>query len=147
MKVYVAGPLFTTAEQEFNRHLKGAMRNFGWTCVLPQQACAKLIKQKDGDRLVYEECRRQIALCGAVIAILDGADPDSGTCIEVGMARAAGKIVIGLRTDIRPGEGPGVNIMAHYACDVVRYMPNKTVREIAAQLGSDLSNLQELKKC
>ena len=42
--------------------------------------------------------------CDAVVAILDGADVDSGTCIEMGYAKAKGKLVVGVRTDFRAGK-------------------------------------------
>lgn len=36
-----------------------------------------------------------------ILANLNGADPDSGTCIEIGYAHALGKTIIGYRTDFR----------------------------------------------
>ncbi len=36
-----------------------------------------------------------------VLANLNGTDPDSGTCIEIGYACKAGKLIIGYRTDFR----------------------------------------------
>lgn len=41
-----------------------------------------------------------------VLACLNGPDPDSGTCIEMGYACMAGKLVVGYRTDTRrSGDG------------------------------------------
>lgn len=42
-----------------------------------------------------------IRRCDFVVAILDGADVDSGTASEVGFAYALGKIVVGYRGDFR----------------------------------------------
>ena len=50
--------------------------------------------------------------CDAVVAILDGPDSDSGTCVEIGYARALGKPIIGIRTDFRDGEVHGINVMS-----------------------------------
>jgi nucleoside 2-deoxyribosyltransferase len=61
-----------------------------------------------------------------VIAVLDGADADSGTAFEMGVAHAMGKPIVGVRTDYRAGAEHGVNIMCSRAC---RYM----VREFAFQ--------------
>lgn len=43
-----------------------------------------------------------------ILAVLDGAEVDSGTASEVGFAAALGKVVYGLRTDFRDtGDLPG----------------------------------------
>src|SRR4051794_21133183 len=42
-----------------------------------------------------------IRLAAAVLAVLDGADVDSGTAAEIGYAAALGIPVVGLRTDLR----------------------------------------------
>jgi nucleoside 2-deoxyribosyltransferase len=42
-----------------------------------------------------------IVQCDALLAVLDGAEVDSGTAGEVGFASAMGKLCFGLRTDIR----------------------------------------------
>ena len=50
----------------------------------------------------------------AVLALLDGQDVDSGTALEIGYAFATGKLIVGLRTDIRrlsDNEGSEVNLM------------------------------------
>ena len=54
---------------------------------------------------------------GAVFAILDGVDVDSGTAAEIGYAYARGKRVYGLRTDFRlAGDNHGsiVNLQVQY---------------------------------
>ena len=51
-----------------------------------------------------------------VLAVLDGADADSGTCWECGYSYAKGKPVIGLRTDFRnSGDTRGFNAMIYYS--------------------------------
>jgi nucleoside 2-deoxyribosyltransferase len=42
-----------------------------------------------------------IRSCSLMVAVLDGADVDSGTASEVGFAAAHGLTVVGLRTDFR----------------------------------------------
>lgn len=47
-----------------------------------------------------------------MVAVLDGADVDSGTAWEIGYAYAKGKPVLGLRTDFRTlGIEGNVNLM------------------------------------
>lgn len=54
-----------------------------------------------------------------LVAVLDGADADSGTCWECGYAHKAGRPVIGLRTDLRGGgDDPkaATNLMLSESC-------------------------------
>jgi nucleoside 2-deoxyribosyltransferase len=55
-----------------------------------------------------------VLTCAAVLACLDGPQVDDGTAIEIGYAHHAGKLIVGLRTDIRvssDNEGAMVNLM------------------------------------
>jgi nucleoside 2-deoxyribosyltransferase len=61
----------------------------------------------------------QIAIdgCDAVLAILDGADVDSGTASEIGYAFARHKPILGYRSDFRlssDNEGSVVNLQVEY---------------------------------
>jgi nucleoside 2-deoxyribosyltransferase len=58
--------------------------------------------------------------CGLVIAVLDGADVDSGTAAEIGYAFARGKRIVGYRGDFRlagDNEGATVNLQVEYFID------------------------------
>ena len=55
-----------------------------------------------------------------IVAIIDGADADSGTAWEMGYAFALGKPVIALRTDFRRvGHHEHVNLMLEQSAKVV----------------------------
>jgi hypothetical protein len=55
-----------------------------------------------------------------VVAVLDGADADSGTCWEVGFAYAKGIPILGIRTDFRgTGDMEGFNLMLKFSCTAV----------------------------
>ena len=55
-----------------------------------------------------------------IVAVVDGADADSGTAWEMGYASAHGKKVISLRTDFRSaGEHERVNLMLQQSSVVV----------------------------
>jgi nucleoside 2-deoxyribosyltransferase len=55
-----------------------------------------------------------------IVAIIDGADADSGTAWEMGYAYAHGKPVIALRTDFRrSGNYEKVNLMLEKSATVV----------------------------
>ena len=64
----------------------------------------------------------------AVIANLDGADSDSGTCWECGYAFKRGIPIIGVRTDLRTSGdlGSSVNLMLVKSCsDIIVVPPNQ----------------------
>lgn len=55
--------------------------------------------------------------CHAVLAVLDGADVDSGTASEIGYAAAIGRPVVGIRTDFRwagDNEATPINLQIGY---------------------------------
>ncbi|MCL4373316.1 MAG: nucleoside 2-deoxyribosyltransferase [Candidatus Marsarchaeota archaeon] len=60
---------------------------------------------------------KSIGNADVILANLNGADPDSGTCIEIGHAHALGKTIIGYRTDFRRSgdSSSGVNLQVEAA--------------------------------
>ena len=101
MRIYFAGPLFTSAEQEWNLRLATELRNAGHEVFLPQE-------QEPGKDAagIFSTDVGGIDWANCLVAIMDGADPDSGTCWEVGYAYGKKPIVL-VRTDIRRNEGSG----------------------------------------
>lgn len=118
MAIYLAGPLFGIAEQRFNREIMRALKSArpDITVVLPQDRAKELLAQPNGVQLVFEDCLAMIDSCDVILALLDGADADSGTCVELGYAYAKGKPVVGIRTDFRASEDRGLNLMVSHAC-------------------------------
>jgi nucleoside 2-deoxyribosyltransferase len=109
MDIYLAGPLFTDAELAFNLALATRLRAAGHAVFLPQQQCEGLASPRD----IFSACVNGLSGSQIVVAVLDGADADSGTCWECGYACAKGMKVVGLRTDVRKGgdDGSGLNLM------------------------------------
>jgi nucleoside 2-deoxyribosyltransferase len=118
MAIYLAGPLFGIAELRFNRDMMRALESArtGIAVVLPQDRAGELLAQPNGVQLVFEDCLAMIDRCDVVLALLDGADADSGTCVELGYAYAKGKPVVGIRTDFRASEDRGLNLMVSHVC-------------------------------
>lgn len=115
MKIYLAGPLFSSAEREWNKRLCTALEAEGYDVWLPQEReprelTASAIFQKDKEGIDWADC---------VVAIMDGPDPDSGTSWECGYAYAKGKPTFMIRTDFR-GSGEGnlcpYNLMLSASC-------------------------------
>ena len=101
MKLYFAGPLFSAADRDWNAALAGALRSAGHELFLPQE-------QEPGKDAagIFATDVGGIDWADALVAIMDGADPDSGTCWEVGYAYRKKPIVL-VRTDMRRNEGSG----------------------------------------
>jgi nucleoside 2-deoxyribosyltransferase len=101
MKIYLAGPLFTTAERDFNAQLAALLRKNHEVC-LPQEAEQEGMTPKE----VFDEDVNGLDQAQVIVANMDGPDPDSGTCWECGYAYAMKKLgkkkwIILFRTDFR----------------------------------------------
>jgi len=117
-RLYFAGPLFTTAERDFNKRLAAVLREVHCHSVLlPQESEQKGVSQAAA---IFKGDVWGIDTCEVVVANMDGPDPDSGTCWECGYAFAKGKSVVLYRTDIRDEEpfGP-FNLMLHQGAAAV----------------------------
>lgn len=117
MRVFIAGPLFTQAERDFNLKVDEYIRKHGFETFLPQREVGKLwekiqLSGRRAYRMIYEGDLRGLERADVVVAILDGTDVDSGTAFEIGYACARGKPVVGLKTDWRIfAKGEEVNNM------------------------------------
>jgi nucleoside 2-deoxyribosyltransferase len=128
MRIYLAGPLFSLAERRFNEDLAEAMRRLCPTLevFLPQQCDGEFLGHPEFHAKVYDRLLGELDECDAVVAVLDGSDADSGTCIEIGYARGRGKTVVGVRTDFRGSEVDGLNLMVAHICSRVLAEPSTT---------------------
>jgi nucleoside 2-deoxyribosyltransferase len=134
--VYLAAPLFTAAERAWNAELAALLRRGlpGIEVRVPQEFCAAHEGPPADFSAIHRACLDRLAGAQAVLAVLDGADPDSGTCFEIGWACARAIPVIGLRTDLRPGEDGGANCMLTRSCRAVVRNPAAAVEAVAAAL-------------
>lgn len=102
MKIYLAGPLFSTAEREFNARLAQLLREKGHEVWLPQESEQRSMSAKQ----IFDKDVSGVDWAEAVVANMDGPDPDSGTCWECGYAHGK-KPVIVYRTDFRDADEAG----------------------------------------
>lgn len=146
MVLYLAGPLFTAAERQFNNGLAIALEqtvpNTG--LIVPQRYAESIAGTSDFLSRMFTFCLDSVRKCDFVIAVLDGSDADSGTCIEIGFAHAVGKPVIGIRTDIRESEDRGLNLMVAGVCKkLVRVAaPEACPDHLAAKIKSALAEIK-----
>jgi nucleoside 2-deoxyribosyltransferase len=98
MKIYLAGPLFNTAERNFNSELATLLRDKGHEVWLPQEFEQSAMTSKQ----IFAKDVEGIDWANVIIANMDGPDPDSGTCWECGYAYRKKPIIV-FRTDFRAG--------------------------------------------
>jgi nucleoside 2-deoxyribosyltransferase len=110
-QIYLAGPLFTQGEIDFNLSLADRLSASGYQVFLPQQEC----RGREGED-IYKTCLSGLRAAAIVVAILDGADADSGTCWECGYAASRDIPIVAVRTDFRiSGDTGGFNAMLYYS--------------------------------
>ena len=97
MRIYLAGPLFTVPERSFNKQLRDVLERSGHAVWLPQEQTANM---QDG-ALILKRLLEGLQSSDAVVANMDGVDPDSGTSWECGYAYARGIPTVIFRTDTR----------------------------------------------
>jgi nucleoside 2-deoxyribosyltransferase len=139
-KLYLAGPLFSLPEREFNSQLRDMLLPIV-DVFLPQQdgdlfveMVAKGIDVELAARRVFETDLRAIIESDYVLIIMDGRSIDEGAAFELGYASALGKACIGLQTDMRRllpiGNNPMITgALAHVFSDI---------RALCAWLTSDV---------
>ncbi|HUP82764.1 MAG TPA: nucleoside 2-deoxyribosyltransferase [Candidatus Limnocylindria bacterium] len=139
MKLYFAAPLFTAAERDWNAALAGAVRAAGHEVYLAQEnepgKSAPEIFAVDIHGIDWAE---------GLVAIMDGADPDSGTCWEVGYAYGRGKPVVMIRTDIRntASDGSAYNAMLSESATIRVDLPAASMAEVAAAVIEALQRVE-----
>jgi nucleoside 2-deoxyribosyltransferase len=110
--VYLAAPLFSEAECDFNLKLRDELISAGFKVFLPQEDSNNVKDMLDRQEIIFDKNLKGIENSDMLIAVIDGADVDSGTAWEIGFAFAKGKPVFGLRTDFRTlGIEGTVNLM------------------------------------
>lgn len=110
--VYLAAPLFSEAERDFNRKLRDEIKGMGFNVFLPQEDSNNIRDEKNRQRVIFDKNIAAIESSDIVVAVIDGCDVDSGTAWEIGYAYAKGKTILGLRTDFRTlGIEGTVNLM------------------------------------
>jgi nucleoside 2-deoxyribosyltransferase len=149
MRLYFAGPLFTQAERSWNHAIAVALAAQGHAVFLPQVEVQGLTGPDAA--AIFALDLRGIDSAEAVVAILDGADPDSGTSFECGLAYALGIPIVAVRTDFRGGGDalPGqalstINLMLSQAATRIVHLDDPALGpvEVAAAIGRALAELE-----
>jgi nucleoside 2-deoxyribosyltransferase/predicted secreted protein len=100
--VYLAAPLFSEAERNYNLSIAGLLRENFFDVFLPQETGDDSeARNKEEQGRIFADNLKALKNSDILVAIADGADADSGTSWEMGYAYGIGKQVIALRTDFR----------------------------------------------
>lgn len=106
MIVYLAGPLFSTAQRDFLDACARTWRAAGLDCFVPHEH--ELALGQVTARTIFDLDAGALRRANAVVAWLDGDAVDDGTACEIGMfvemmrrGEAWRKGILGLSTDIR----------------------------------------------
>jgi len=146
--IYLAGPLFSVAEREYNERLTTALETLGHRVFLPQRDGAEADREpyrsmsRDERRIAMFNLDRDMVLASEVfLFVLDGRVPDEGACVELGIAychrlsAAPSKRLLGLQTDTRGAFlGSKLNPMIHVALDAVLHTEDALIAELAHTL-------------
>ena len=139
MKLYFAGPLFSAAERAWNAEIVAELRAAGHEVFVPQE-------QEPGMDAagIFASDVAGIDWAAALVAVMDGPDPDSGTAWECGYAYGK-KPVILVRTDIRTRDdrsGPYNAMLTGSATDRVD-LPGAAKPDLIRAVLQALANVEE----
>jgi nucleoside 2-deoxyribosyltransferase len=139
MKLYFAGPLFTTPERTWNAEVTAALRAAGHEVFLPQEQ----EPGKDGPGIFATDVGG-IDWADGLVAIMDGPDPDAGTAWEVGYAFGTGKSMVLVRTDFRAlaGSAGDYNPMLTQAATVRIDLPAASTTKVISAILETLARIE-----
>jgi nucleoside 2-deoxyribosyltransferase len=105
--VYLAGPLFSTTEKQWNASLRDNLSDF-CDVYLPQEDGALLVELvangmpvNEAKNAIFVRDLKAIERCDILLLLMDGRVIDECACFELGYAYCRGKVCIGLKTDVR----------------------------------------------
>ncbi|MFZ0931374.1 MAG: nucleoside 2-deoxyribosyltransferase [Syntrophobacteraceae bacterium] len=147
MKIYLAGPLFSEAERDWMKKLKGRIESLAnvsankvqviWPYELITAEAIMALGQSAKFE-IFSRCKSYLEDSDLVIALLDGPQVDDGTALEIGYYRALRKgKIIGIRTDFRrarESEGAKVNAMIECSCDWIVNSAIETLERIKQKI-------------
>ena len=120
-QIYLAAPLFSQAERIYNATLADLMKQHLFDVFLPQEAGDDIAtRTKNDQEQIFSKNINDLYRADIVVAVIEGADANSGTAWEMGYAFAHNKPVIAIRTDFRrAGANERVNLMLEETSTVV----------------------------
>jgi nucleoside 2-deoxyribosyltransferase len=100
-KIYVAGPLFTKGERDLLETIDAVCQECGFITYLPHRDAGLYAREENSSHKIFQNDLVHLNESVIVVAVLNGADVDSGTSWELGYFYAFGKPIIGYIDDTR----------------------------------------------
>jgi nucleoside 2-deoxyribosyltransferase len=101
LQIFLAAPLFSEAERDFNSKVATALRKEGFEVWLAQEHKFVQDHSTIEKQTIFREDLDAVEKSDFVLAVLDGVDVDSGVAFEMGFGYASRKPIVGLKTDHR----------------------------------------------
>ncbi len=124
-KIYLAAPLFSDAEKNYNKKLKEELSPF-FDVYLPQEdgvlivdLMEKGVSFKQASQQVFSADLNAIRKCDILLILLAGRTVDEGAAMELGYAFSLGKECVGISTDPRSLLPDGQNPMISCCLETV----------------------------
>lgn len=121
-RIYVASPLSSEGERDFNLKLEHFLSEQGFSTYLPQRdggLMSQMLRQGQDEntvrRTLFEADVNAIKSADIVLAVLDGRSIDDGVCVELGIGYALGRDCVGFKTDSRSSFNGRDNLMVEGA--------------------------------
>lgn len=116
--IYLAGGLFNAGERWHNLCLKRALEKLEYEVILPQDRALKFFDGKKFDLdAIVRDCQSWTLNKDVITVVcLDGADADSGSAVEYGLAMAKNGRAIVYRTDFRTAMDCECGFNAMFRC-------------------------------
>jgi nucleoside 2-deoxyribosyltransferase len=100
--IYVAGPLFNTHERWYLEQIAAALEAAGYTTFVPHRDAGLIdFSVPDSQSRIFRDDIDALDRCDGCVALLTGADQDSGTSAELGYMYAHRKPCFGITDDFR----------------------------------------------
>ncbi len=133
LHLYLAGPLFSDAEREFNRKLRRLLSPY-FELYVPQEDGGLFVDMlesgtspSDAGRRIFTWDIAALDRCDLVLVVLDGRTIDEGAAFELGYAYAVSKLCYGVQTDPRRLVPSGNNPMIEQALAYVFHSVDELV--------------------
>lgn len=98
-KIFIAGPIFSEGERNYNLQIDSICREMGYQTFMAQRDVG--IVTDNNLEAAFNSDLNNLKNSDIIVANLDGVDVDSGTAWEIGYAFSLKKPIIGIRTDVR----------------------------------------------
>lgn len=125
-RLYLAGGLFNAGERLNILHLEQALKALGYEVIVPMREALQHFNSETGNfdiAGIVRSCWQAAADPeNLFIGSADGADADSGTCVEYGVAIQANGVAVFYRTDFRTEMIKEVGVNAMLKCAGTRFL-------------------------